>query len=323
MAPHPLNLKRKSGNANEEAGNQTISSPIQTAHAPVRRDINEPLLTVNEFGPAQYYGLRFVRELSCENSYVSLCERDQHPNEQVVVKIIPKDVEGETHSFNKRYASEISALKKVSHKHIIKMLDCHSFDTYNAILLEFCPYGTLFDNIMSNRIRRLGVMSTIFLHLSLAVLYLHEKRILHRDIKPSNILFGEDGRAILSDFDRAKFLSKSEHLVTGQAGTRIYYAPEVLKYSHIPYDGFKADIYACGLVLFMMVNRQRLHSGDDVWNRLDNLPWVRRCPVSGYLEEIMQHVLHPNPAKRWGIRDITSYLKERQGAFQDVVDAKM
>jgi NIMA (never in mitosis gene a)-related kinase len=44
----------------------------------------------------------------------------------------------------------------------------------------------------------------IFLHICLAIKYLHDRKLLHRDIKPSNVLIFTDGTIKVSDLGTAK-----------------------------------------------------------------------------------------------------------------------
>ena len=72
-----------------------------------------------------------------------------------------------------------------------------------------------------------------------------------RDVSLENILLDSNGRAKIIDFG----LARAEHPVppTGRCGKRRYMAPEVVMsgMSDQAYDGFKVDVWACGIVLFM------------------------------------------------------------------------
>jgi len=57
----------------------------------------------------------------------------------------------------------------------------------------------------------------------------------------------------LSDFGFSKQISKIEFL-TDIVGTEGSMAPEML--SGLPYDGIKADYFACGVLLFGMLFRE-------------------------------------------------------------------
>lgn len=101
--------------------------------------------------------------------------------------------------------------------------------------------------------------------------------IIHRDIKPENILVNALGEYKLGDFGIAR---KLEHMTFGlsQKGTVNYMAPEVM-YSY-DYDG-RADIYSLGLVLYRLLNRNRLPFMDTEKQLLN--PQERRTAVENRL----------------------------------------
>lgn len=101
--------------------------------------------------------------------------------------------------------------------------------------------------------------------------------IIHRDIKPENILVNALGEYKLGDFGIAR---KLEHMTFGlsQKGTVNYMAPEVM-YSY-DYDG-RADIYSLGLVLYRLLNRNRLPFMDTEKQLLN--PQERRTAVDNRL----------------------------------------
>ena len=87
-----------------------------------------------------------------------------------------------------------------------------------------------------------------------SALVLCERRdILHRDIRPQNIFISRDGDYKLGDFGIAKMVEQTS------GGTKIgsfnYMAPEVFNYE--PY-GHAADIYSLGLVMYWLLNEQRM-----------------------------------------------------------------
>ena len=89
----------------------------------------------------------------------------------------------------------------------------------------------------------------IFYQLLSAVKTIHDKNIAHLDIKPDNIFISQDFTLKLGDFG----LSQSSFMpITYKVGTRSYMAPEIFN-SPCSFDGVKADIFALGVVLYVMI----------------------------------------------------------------------
>lgn len=78
--------------------------------------------------------------------------------------------------------------------------------------------------------------------------------IIHRDIKPENIFVSENGDFKLGDFGIARTVEKTMSGLS-KKGTYNYMAPEV--YKGLDY-GFSVDIYSLGLVLYRLLNRNRV-----------------------------------------------------------------
>ena len=78
-----------------------------------------------------------------------------------------------------------------------------------------------------------------------------------RDMSLENILLDNNGRAKIIDFGMARagppHGGQMNVPPTGPCGRRRYMAPEVAMsaMSNRAYDGFKVDVWACGIVLFM------------------------------------------------------------------------
>ncbi len=87
-----------------------------------------------------------------------------------------------------------------------------------------------------------------------ALSFCEKKNLMHRDIKPENLFVDELGTFKLGDFGIARTMEKTSGGLS-RKGTESYMAPEV--YLGKPY-GPTVDMYSLGLVLYKMVNRNRL-----------------------------------------------------------------
>lgn len=105
-------------------------------------------------------------------------------------------------------------------------------------------------------------------------------QLVHRDVSPSNVLLGTAGEVKIADFGVAKARSRSYHTVSGSIkGKAPYMAPEQILGE--PLDR-RADVFACGVLLFEVSTRTRLYS-------------AHSNPVA--MTEILQGVV-PDPAER-------------------------
>jgi len=89
------------------------------------------------------------------------------------------------------------------------------------------------------------ILTQVFAGLAFA----HSKNICHRDMKPENIMFDPQSGAVkIIDFGFA-CISKDKLRVF--CGTPSYMSPEIV--SKKEYWGPAADIWACGVILFVML----------------------------------------------------------------------
>lgn len=77
---------------------------------------------------------------------------------------------------------------------------------------------------------------------------------IHRDIKPENIFVSQNGDFKLGDFGIARTIERTMSGLS-KKGTYVYMAPEVYRGGEY---GFSVDIYSLGIVLYRLLNRNRL-----------------------------------------------------------------
>ncbi|RZC85534.1 hypothetical protein C5167_041720 [Papaver somniferum] len=86
------------------------------------------------------------------------------------------------------------------------------------------------------------------LEISEAMEYLHGQnpKLVHRDLKPSNIFLDHEMHVRVADFGHARFLEEGDQALSGETGTYVYMAPEVIRLES--YDE-KCDVYSYGVIL--------------------------------------------------------------------------
>jgi serine/threonine-protein kinase len=153
-----------------------------------------------------------------------------------------------------------------------------------------------------------------------ALEFAHERGIVHRDLKPSNVKIRPDGLVKVLDFGLAKAVDSGESrpsdlmnsptLLAGTEigmilGTASYMAPEQARGR--PVDR-RADIWACGAVLFEMLSGRRAFDGTSSSEILaavlkDDPPWeALPAGLPPAVVRLLRRCLERDPRQR--LRDI-------------------
>ena len=119
------------------------------------------------------------------------------------------------------------------------------------VVLELAENGDLFDVKQGGLPEE--VCRTYAKQLVCALKYLKEMGVTHRDIKTENILFDENFMLKVGDFGLARN-AEGDHgdfKLTSKVGTASFIPPEMYKGS---YRGIHTDIFATGIVIFLMLS---------------------------------------------------------------------
>lgn len=112
---------------------------------------------------------------------------------------------------------EIRLLVKLSHPHIVKVLDVGVYQGSPFAVMQHLAGGSLEGRRIVTGPQLLE-MDRWLGDVSKALDFVHQQSYLHRDIKPGNILFDEHGNVYLSDFGIAKAVAEAsaqQHTLTG------------------------------------------------------------------------------------------------------------
>ncbi|KAF2212144.1 hypothetical protein CERZMDRAFT_111924 [Cercospora zeae-maydis SCOH1-5] len=146
---------------------------------------------------------------------------------------------------------EIAVMKLLEHPNIVQLYDVWENRNELYLIMEYVKGGELFHYVDERKGLTEDETVYIFRQIVSALLYCHRMLICHRDLKPENILLDRDTLEVkLIDFGMAALQPKGRLLST-PCGSPHYAAPEVL--SNKPYDGPLADVWSCGVILYVML----------------------------------------------------------------------
>jgi WD40 repeat protein len=160
--------------------------------------------------------------------------RDCHLDCEVVIKV-PRLTMLDNPEFAGRFAREVRSLVRLSHPHVVKVIDVGEHEGLPFAVMQYLSGGSLRDRPKESG-GPLANLSGWLAEVAAALDFIHRQGYIHRDVKPDNILFDGHGMVYLSDFGIAKVLAHDDtasqnQVLTGDGmvlGTPRYMAPEML-----------------------------------------------------------------------------------------------
>lgn len=231
--------------------------------------------------------------------------QDLKHHRPVAVKILHPHIAA--HLGTDRFLREIQIAARLSHPHILTLIDSGDADGLLYYIMPFVLGESLRDRL--NREVRLPVEEALQIarHVASALGYAHAQGVVHRDIKPENVMLYE-GEAMVTDFGIAKAVSAagSENLTqTGSTvGTPAYMSPEQAS-GESDLDG-RSDLYSLACAVYEMLSGSAPFAGSNpqavIMKRFSETPAPLRpaCPgLPEVVERAIMKALERNPADRF------------------------
>ncbi|KAK6912508.1 Protein kinase domain [Dillenia turbinata] len=171
--------------------------------------------------------------------------------DSVAIKVINKD-RVRKEGMMDQIQREISVMRLVRHPNVVEIKEVMATKTKIFVIMEYVKGGELFKKVSKGRLKE-DQARKYFQQIISAVDFCHSRGVFHRDLKPENILLDENENIKISDFGLSALPEHLRHdgLLHTWCGTPAYVAPEVLRRKG--YDGSKADIWSCGVILFVLL----------------------------------------------------------------------
>lgn len=253
---------------------------------------------------------------------------DPKTGEKVAVKLITDKMMKVSRNIE-RAESEFGLQRSLEHPNVAKL---HTWSSSGILknkegtiqatnklyaTIEYCSNGELFEQIINRGSFTEETARHYFGQLLDGLTYLHSSGIAHRDLKPENLFIDNIGNLKIADFGFATSRRRSKEYV----GTSKYMTPECL--ARKDYDCKQSDLWAAGLVLFVMVTGMfpfNLASPEDdkycafrtqqedYWTFIETLTTdYHQKTLSPEFKDLISKLLHSDESKRASLSQIREH----------------
>ncbi|MBL1097010.1 Stk1 family PASTA domain-containing Ser/Thr kinase [Streptomyces coffeae] len=162
-------------------------------------------------------------------------------------------------AFVERFIREAKSIARLAHSNVVGVYDQGTDGVHVYLAMEYVAGCTLRDVLRERGALQpraaLDILEPVLAALGAA----HRAGFVHRDMKPENVLIGDDGRVKVADFGLVRAVDTNTSASTGSVlGTVSYLAPEQIENGTADP---RADVYACGVVLYEMLTGSKPHVG--------------------------------------------------------------
>ena len=224
---------------------------------------------------------------------------------------------------------ENKIITKFHHLNVISVFEIIEDLSNYYIIMEYCEKGELFEYILSHQKLKEDECSLFFYQIINGVGHIHSMGIAHRDLKPENILLTDKNILKIIDFGLSHEFNEKSELLNTKCGSPSYASPEIILGKE--YDGFKSDIWSCGIILYAMATGYLPFEGE---NNKILFKEILECnpdfPI--YLSEdihnLISCILTKNPDERISIENIKQhkfYLKGKklfEKKYKNILETK-
>ncbi|KAI9821071.1 MAG: MAPK-activated protein kinase Srk1 [Pycnora praestabilis] len=265
---------------------------------------------------------------------------------EVAIKVVRKFEMNSNQRAN--ILKEVQIMRQLDHPNIVKLVDFSESRQYYYIVLELCPGGELFHQIVRLTYFSEDLSRHVIVQVANALEYLHEEAgVVHRDIKPENLLFypipfiptrnpkprsaededkadegefvrgvgsGGIGQIKIADFGLSKVVWDSQTMTP--CGTVGYTAPEIVKDERYSKS---VDMWALGCVLYTLLCGFPPFYDESIQVLTEKVargqytflsPWWD--DISKPAQDLVSHLLTVDPEKRYDIRQFLNHPWIRQ-----------
>jgi serine/threonine protein kinase len=248
-----------------------------------------------------------VREIGSGATSRVYLARDTFADREVAIKVFlfDENINPQTERMmHKAFLAEAALAGKLSHPHIVEILDAVAEPEHSYLVMEFVPGTTLEAHADVTNLLPLNKVVEIIFKCIRALEYAFQHGVIHRDIKPGNILLSKSGDTKVSDFG-ASFQQRRDQDTTQLTGvgSPAYMSPEQIRTEDLTHQ---TDIYSLGVVMYRLLTGRLPYEANTqaglsyaILNTPPSRPATLRPDLPPLLDEIVMKAIEKNTAARY------------------------
>jgi len=201
-----------------------------------------------------------------------------------------------------QFMTEASLAGKLSHPHIVSILEASVNEHSGYIALEYVPGGDLYQYTKPGKLLSPEDAIQIAFKCCGALDYAFRQGIVHRDIKPANIMVVSGTNIKVSDFGAAYLRSATDTQVA-DIGSPSYMSPEQVRSEPLDH---RSDMFTLGVVLYQLFTGQRPFAAATLEGLFDKIltetpaaPSSLRPEFSPEIDGIILRMMGKQPEERY------------------------
>jgi serine/threonine protein kinase len=248
-----------------------------------------------------------IREIGSGATSRVYLARDPFAEREVAIKVFlfDQNISAQTERMmHKAFLAEAALAGKLSHPHIVEILDAVIEPEHSYLVMEYVPGTTLEAHSDVTNLLPLNKVVEIIFKCIRALEYAFQHGVIHRDIKPGNILLSRTGDTKVSDFG-ASFQQRLGHETTQLTGigSPAYMSPEQIRLGEITHQ---TDIYSLGVVMYRLLTGRLPYEAPSqaslthaILNTLPARPAMLRPDLPPLLDQIVMKAINKDLRQRY------------------------
>jgi serine/threonine protein kinase len=118
----------------------------------------------------------------------------QHLNSQAAIKVLHTQLTSEE---SEKLHTEARTIARLTHPHIVRVLDFDIEDGIPFLVMEYAPNGTLRQRHPKGTRVPLDIVVSYVKPVADALQYIHTQKLIHRDVKPESMVLGRNDEILL------------------------------------------------------------------------------------------------------------------------------